>query len=719
MSFHFAQRQRLLEYPSDADPATLLADVAPYAVGLEPAEVAAGARYWRVAGIYHLSPAENKGKHAIYVDVVDEQEQRVRDSELRLDWGWEGQQPDQQSTPKRFDKPDHEPATNVDLYLGQKTWICVTGDGLPSDRVVNLHSNHPDEPEPGGNKWNTIGHHSFYVVFQRAVKVAAAEPDTPDTTPEITPEVSTSTNGSQPAPTPEGEQPTPTRPITEPAPGELAPLWTGSVIAPSGLYLRTGPGVGYAPLALLQDGSTLQVLGQSGGWLRVESSLGLGYVAAHYVTRTAQGAQPFAPEDQAVLDAWLRYQDLIVQEAGRLQIDPAVAVAVLLTESGGAAFRDGRLVIRFENHIFYEKWGKQQPDRFQHHFGFNPSQQWTGHQWREDPNRPFRPCHTSQAEEWATFEFARRLDETAAIAAISMGAPQIMGFNHQAIGYATPQSMLQAFQASEAAQIQAMFRFIESKRLVPVLQAGDYREFAAHYNGPGQPDFYAQRIRAFVASFQRSIGTVTDRAVAGRATADIAGDTAGITGRGLHPAFPQPTPAIGSRLPLPTPDKDLAEADPALYEAWRKHIEQGFTNNQTMFEQVLRGFMNPYWTTVWMYRVLFGVGILAFVAAAILAYALRASPGAAFASAGLFGGLSVAAFLSYFLSRPLQALEENLQFITWLGIIYNSYWTRMAYIRKQDTVQAEIDAVTTDTIARLNALIDKHAELRAKRPGLR
>ncbi len=30
-----------------------------------------------------------------------------------------------------------------------------------------MHTNHPDEPGPGGELWNSVGHHSFHVVFQR------------------------------------------------------------------------------------------------------------------------------------------------------------------------------------------------------------------------------------------------------------------------------------------------------------------------------------------------------------------------------------------------------------------------------------------------------------------------------------------------------------------------------------------------------------------------
>ncbi len=169
-----------------------------------------------------------------------------------------------------------------------------------------------------------------------------------------------------------------------------------------------------------------------------------------------------------------------------------------------------------------------------------------------------------------------------------------------------------------------------------------------------------------------------------------------------------------ARSPMPKspiPGTPLATADPELYAAWRDHMRRGFENNQVMFEQVLTGFMNPYWTTVWMYRILFGIGVAAFVVAALVAV-LTQGP----ILTGIFGGLSVAAFLGYFLNRPLQALEENLQFITWLGVIYNSYWTRLAYTTDLETVQEELEATTNDTIAKIKELMDKHAERNASRP---
>lgn len=165
--------------------------------------------------------------------------------------------------------------------------------------------------------------------------------------------------------------------------------------------------------------------------------------------------------------------------------------------------------------------------------------------------------------------------------------------------------------------------------------------------------------------------------------------------------------------PAPTVPEDLAMKDPELYKFWREHIISGFKHNEEMFQKVLDAFLKPYHTTVWMYKILFGVGVLSFVFAAIMSAWTKES------SFGLiFGGLGVVAFLSYFISRPLQALEQNLQFITWLGVIYNTYWTRLVYMLEQSTFQKYLQEATWDATSEIEKMIAKHAELTGKRPGL-
>jgi hypothetical protein len=262
-----------------------------------------------------------------------------------------------------------------------------------------------------------------------------------------------------------------------------------------------------------------------------------------------------------------------------------------------------------------------------------------------------------------------------------------MGFNHAAIGYATPQAMFAAFAADAGAQLRALFRFIEVNGLVEAVRREDYLRFATAYNGSGRPGYYAGLMRNYATTF-----------------AGLRGRTVGPRDDST-PRTPQPT--------SPKPGVPLSEADPELYAAWRQHIENGFKHNDTMFRRVLDAFMNPYWTTVWMYRILFGVGVSAFVVAALVAL-IQNNP----VTTLVFGGLSVAAFLGYFVSRPLQALEENLQFITWLGIIYNTYWSRLVQAQDPATYAAELDEATDDAIQRIQTLMDKHKERSGARPSL-
>jgi len=183
------------------------------------------------------------------------------------------------------------------------------------------------------------------------------------------------------------------------------------------------------------------------------------------------------------------------------------------------------------------------------------------------------------------------------------------------------------------------------------------------------------------------------------------------TPRNVRPATnpAQPTP----RLPEVTSQSAGAMRDPELYAAWKTHIQDGFANNQLMFQQLLNGFMNPYWTTVWMYRILFGLGVVSFVVAAGLS-AFSNKEGYTL----VFGGLSALSLLAYFFNRPLQALEENLQFITWLGLIYNSYWTRLVYLNSQPDVQQGLQDATDDAIARIKELMAAHAKRSGKRETL-
>ena len=534
-------------------------------------------------------------------------------------------------------------------------------------------------------------------------------------------------------------------PPTVLAPGSLldaSKQWTGVIASPLGLNQRTGPSTEHAIVQLLPNETALTVLGELDDWLYVHALGRVGYVSSSFVLRQRIGGfmpyivspgkpsdgflreqrelldaalQPDAIEqftlnpdtanwtEEAVASAWNQFGALITRIAHLLEIDPAVALAVVAIESGGRAFADdGRMLIRFEPHIFFEEWGKLDPERFAQYFRYDLNRIWEGHQWRPSPELPWRDFHGNPSAEWEVFEFARNaIAPEAALRSISMGAPQIMGFNHASIGYPTAHAMFEAFSTSAHAQIIALFDFVvaDPGRL-NALRNGDFATFASSYNGPGQASLYATLIQDGVNTFNRLRAQASAPSTTEEQLEAI--------------EEPQGDNSEGSaRLPVPPHPGNLADIDPELYAAWRIHVLNGFTNNQKMFEQLVDAFMGPYYTTVQLYRLTFFVGMLAFVTAAILsAYTGQIMFGV------LFGGISVAAFVSYFISRPLRALEENLNFITWLGVIYNSYWTRLVYAMDPETVQVDIAAITDDFTRQMQELLDKSAELHQNRPGI-
>ena len=53
-----------------------------------------------------------------------------------------------------------------------------------------------------------------------------------------------------------------------------------------------------------------------------------------------------------VARAWNSFGGLLTDLGERLKVEPYVAAAVLAVESSGRGFSGGRMIIRFENHIY-------------------------------------------------------------------------------------------------------------------------------------------------------------------------------------------------------------------------------------------------------------------------------------------------------------------------------------------------------------------------------
>ena len=174
MSFDLQQynTQYLLNTRDNGEPINDAAEK--YGVKIVQADVAEGEAYWKVIGVHHLLPRENFGNHHVFIEALDEDGKRLQNPFAWAGWTWNDRHPDQRADPIPLDKPGSEPAGNITMYFGQHVSVWMNGlkadSQDKSDRAEDFHTSHPDEPLPDGSILNGLGHHSFYVVFQRTRK---------------------------------------------------------------------------------------------------------------------------------------------------------------------------------------------------------------------------------------------------------------------------------------------------------------------------------------------------------------------------------------------------------------------------------------------------------------------------------------------------------------------------------------------------------------------
>lgn len=298
--------------------------------------------------------------------------------------------------------------------------------------------------------------------------------------------------------------------------------------------LRVEPGNDKPVVETLGPNTRLEAISLQNGWLKVNHQGKTGYVNAYFINldgplppdpippssnfdpktsplEPPAGKQINVPStapylERLAAEVWNKYGNLLTGLSDQLHIDPGVAIAVFAIESGGRGFgTDGRMLIRFENHIFYEYWGKNNTAKYNQHFRFDNNQKWTGHQFR-GASGGWQDVHVKQQNrEWDAFNFANSLSSTAAKLSISMGAPQIMGFNYSLVGFNSVQDMFETFSQGDREQILAFFEFVKGKdnRKVEALQKNDYVTFAKYYNGSGQATKYGGLIEDVYDTFAR------------------------------------------------------------------------------------------------------------------------------------------------------------------------------------------------------------------------
>lgn len=306
------------------------------------------------------------------------------------------------------------------------------------------------------------------------------------------------------------------------------------IVTASRLNIRPEPSTAHLPVGSLSRGARIEILDRVGAWYRIRWGERDGFVHGDFVRLLeAEPSASFlrerpelaqvaleAPEERRLAPApgaparerqiartWNETGGLLAALSDLVEIEPGIALAVLTVESSGAGFAGGRMTIRFENHVFWREWGKANQAAFESHFRFDGARPWTGHAFRPKPGAPWASFHGDQQAEWRVFEFASRLSEPAAKRSISMGAPQIMGFNFARIGYDSVSEMFEAFASGLRAQLLGLFDFIKGpgtdSALLEALRRNKFTDFAAGYNGPALAAQYAARLERDLEIFRR------------------------------------------------------------------------------------------------------------------------------------------------------------------------------------------------------------------------
>jgi hypothetical protein len=137
-------------------------DAEMYGVEIVPAQVEPGQEYWKVIRVHHLTPEENHYRHHIFLDAVDEKGERLYGTIFNISW-------DGGSDTVMVEK--HPPEAGADFPMWKWQICSVEAVGAPSDRVVNLRTDHPQEGEG-----NDLFLHSFAVTFLRTTAEHAIRP---------------------------------------------------------------------------------------------------------------------------------------------------------------------------------------------------------------------------------------------------------------------------------------------------------------------------------------------------------------------------------------------------------------------------------------------------------------------------------------------------------------------------------------------------------------
>lgn len=182
----------------------------------------------------------------------------------------------------------------------------------------------------------------------------------------------------------------------------------------------------------------------------------------------------------------------------QINIDPAAIKAFWKVEANGAGFQNGLPKILPEPHRFSKATGR----------AFDASDPTVSY-----PKWGARPYPKTQAERyaiimaWCRMLSARGLDIDPAFGSASYGAPQIMGENFKACGYADAPTFAFAMARDEPTQLKAFIGFVNSAGILKYLRNVDrspasWEPVAMRYNGTGyRANAYHEKMAAAFVTF--------------------------------------------------------------------------------------------------------------------------------------------------------------------------------------------------------------------------
>lgn len=197
-------------------------------------------------------------------------------------------------------------------------------------------------------------------------------------------------------------------------------------------------------------------------------------------------SNPSSSKARALIEIYRRYGH-ILKQADRFDLRFLMSIMVLECGPEPTSLVNGqhRPIIRFENHLWWDYWGKYNPTQFSKRWAYSTSKRWEGHTFDG------KPFHGSQPLEWASYEAAASVDLDAATKSISIGLGQLLGSHYKRLYFASPADML-AVLHSPGAQVLSMLDYLTSDyKLIKAVLDRDLRTFTSLYNGPGKVDEYS------------------------------------------------------------------------------------------------------------------------------------------------------------------------------------------------------------------------------------